>query len=865
MKDIEDIYPLTPMQEAMLLHCVGNPESTALVTQIVFRLNRNIDLDLLQRCWDQVISRHSSLRTGFHWKSDKGPVQFVRKQSKLAVRFLELKPCESIDDEGQFKEILVSDMAETIDLTATPLMRVTCVSLSTGDTRMIWTSHHLILDRWCIPVLMEELREHYYQSNNENSTLHSFTEGPQQYKAYINFIGACCSAATESYWNKYLAEFNGNASLVSRDELKQYSAGEECSAHIDLSNTAGFIDLKRRSEASMATIAQLFWVFTVAKITRGNDVLFGVTVSGRPATIPGVERIIGCFINNVPCRSQIGPNTTIEKLLEKLSRDQIERENFQHVSLLQLNKSLYGRSGNLPMDTLFLWLQDIGKAAGPMDSRSDLLTMEKDSRVSASTFPLTLMLHETPDGLHVVLKKEPGYTTKISLISILNTYKEVLDQICSIGIDTVIGEVPYFQFDEIEDQNRADWRPEEELPSDNSSLLESRSQGRAPLDRAYVMQVLQKEWQRVLQLTEIDTNRSFFDQGGSSLDAAKIIGRLELMLRCSIPIIALYKRPYLNDMVDVIVDNDWSLKPDICLPVRETGTVLPLFCVASPDVNTIGFSQLASNLNDEIPVFVLQAPPESSTFRSLSPSELPQLAERYIEAMKTVQPAGPYNLFGMCSGSQLAFEMARILERKEEVCGLLGILNTWALFTVSQTYRLQQLYVRYRVLNEAPWQERPGIFWKRVIVRRILRPAKQRLQRAYPLITTTRNSAPATDASSSHNNDAKSENYQQTAPRKNSVEDPNELVDEWVHKYGWHRLYKPTSKLQQKITVFKLARQPFWRISSEALGWELHAESVEGKDLSCDDHDNLLREPWIAELANSIEECLLENENDNQN
>ena len=852
MKGIQDIYPLTPMQEAMLLHSVGNPESTVLITQIVAQLDQDTNLELLESCWAQVIERHAALRTGFYWKGGKGPVQFVREQSMLNSRFQERKYPAGIDCDEELDKLLKSDMVEPLDLSKAPLMRVTYLIAESGSNFMIWTSHHLIFDRWCAPLIMEELEALYREAKGNAALAKKFVSNPCQFRSYIDFINAGHSASGEAYWAEYLADYSTFSPLTKRVSKGTgvTLAGKEKSIKIELSDIAGFSQLKSHANVTLASIAELTWALTIAKLTCNYDVLYGVTVAGRPSSLPGVEGIVGCFINNVPSRCVINSDITYGNLFDLQAREKIEREPHQHISLMQLNASL-GASGEFPIDTLFLWMQDTRASDA---SEVSLLKIDHEKYISSSVFPLTVLLRETTQSLDVILKEAPGYAVKFSLELILNTYLDVFTKICGDELNTVVRAIPYFQFDPTSVQRSGLWRVGGKHSGTNLPLLNNRSKGREKLDRSYVKQVLKNEWRNVLCVAEFDSARSFFDLGGSSLDAAKLFGRLELMLRCSIPMVTLYRQPYLEDMVDVIVDNDWPLKPEVCIPIRETGTTQPLFCVASPDVNTIGFSQLANSLNDGIPVFVLQAPPESSTFKSLSPAELPELAERYVEAMKTVQPNGPYNLFGMCTGSQLSFEMAKILEKRGESCGLLAILNTWALFTVSRTYRLQQAYVRFKVLNEERLLDRPGVVWRRLIVPRLLRPAKRRLQQLSIVNAQTEKPGLA--------NDCGSLSSEPIYPSHDQIsyggEDPNALIDEWVHVYGWHHLFKPEKKLQQKLTVFKLDKQPFWRINSTRLGWELHADFIETKQLDCDNHHNLLRDPWIKELAKSLEKCLLE-------
>ena len=154
---------------------------------------------------------------------------------------------------------------------------------------------------------------------------------------------------------------------------------------------------------------------------------------------------------------------------------------------------------------------------------------------------MTVLLRETAQNLDVILKEAPGCVVKFSLELILNTYLDVFTKICGDELNTVVRATPYFQFDPTSVQRSGLWRVGGKHSGTNLPLLNNRSKGREKLDRSYVKQVLKNEWRNVLCVAEFDSARSFFDLGGSSLDAAKLFGRLELMLRCSIPMVTLFR------------------------------------------------------------------------------------------------------------------------------------------------------------------------------------------------------------------------------------------------------------------------------------------------------------------------------------
>ncbi len=884
MKNLEDIYPLTPMQEAMLLHAVGNPDSTELNSHIVFELPDECHVSQLEIVWAKLIDRHSVLRTGFHWKSEQGPLQFVLGSAVLESEVVELKSGSSESVELQKARILSADKQKPIDITKAPLMRVMYIISDTGEKTMLWTSHHLILDRWCIPIIVSELESLLSEllaqelpvKSSSTSSFSSVKTQPQPFKSYISFIQSSSPNAALNYWVDYLDGFRGGESLTMRNRVATATGEQQATVHVSFSELGNFNQLKRRTGATSAALFQVAWGLTMSRLVQNPDVLFGVTVSGRPAGIPGIERMIGCFINNVASRCNIEPEVSLNNLLSNLLSDQQSREPHQHFSLLQLNQAFKAQNKSTQdrlIDTLFLWLNKVESAA-EVPSQANAHTRKPlkpigDGHQAASVFPLSMIVNESVDGFDLILKTIAGFTTITPLDDMLTQYRATLQMLGKVDINEAISQLPGFEFiaqsgvqadsDDVThvDSDVVSWQAATQSPVSSGESLSGREKGRDLLEKTYVEQVLLHEWKVALKLCELDKSLSFFELGGNSIDAARLHNRVETMLRCSIPIITLYSKPHFNDMLDIIVDNSWTMKPDVCLPIRATGSLQPLFCVATPDVNTIGFAHLGNRLSDTIPVFVLQAPPESSTFRELLPGELPPLAEQYVKAMQEVQPEGPYHLFGMCTGAQLTYEMAKILENKGESCGLVGILNTWATFTVSRTYRLQQLMSRYKLLTQERWLDVPMVLWRRVIVRRVLQPLFTNRNHLFATSTASESSA----SSPSKSVLAESETPNGPGPASESAAPSGQptipQVDEWVHVYGWHRLYKPAKKLKQKLTVYAIEQQPFWRIRSQHLGWELHAESVETKKLKCDAHENLFREPSITDIVEVLEKSLL--------
>jgi thioesterase domain-containing protein len=251
-----------------------------------------------------------------------------------------------------------------------------------------------------------------------------------------------------------------------------------------------------------------------------------------------------------------------------------------------------------------------------------------------------------------------------------------------------------------------------------------------------------------------------------------------------------------------------------------------LFCVASPEVDTIGYAILARHVDPDRPVYLLQAPPLNESVRRLQPPEFAQLAATYIEAMRDIQPTGPFNLIGMCSGSQIEIEICRKLEAEGESIAFSGILDTWALYTLSRGY-----YVK-KALDLARY------YSKRL--RKM--GAGSRSEEAVSADKPVDPGEPGNEGQKPLKRDGTGK-----AVRQYSLEE----------EVGWPEQQPPLMKIDSRVTVFRQRkRKQYWRIRDPLLGWGRHANSVDLVRLRAPGHKHIFREPWVRELARDLESRL---------
>jgi len=161
-KNIEDIYPLTPMQHGMLFHdLLSSGPQRPYIQQVLWRMNESVALPDLQRAWQHVTERHPILRTFVIWEDRDEPIQIVCRATTLPWREVDWSNVAYDAIEMALEEHLAADRAEGFVLTRAPLMRLCAVRLPTGAVQMIWTFHHLLIDGWSLSLILAEVLTAY--------------------------------------------------------------------------------------------------------------------------------------------------------------------------------------------------------------------------------------------------------------------------------------------------------------------------------------------------------------------------------------------------------------------------------------------------------------------------------------------------------------------------------------------------------------------------------------------------------------------------------------------------------------------------------------------------------------------------------
>jgi amino acid adenylation domain-containing protein len=337
-QDVEDIYPLTPMQEGILFHSLSDRGTGIYVMQDRYSISGRIDPQALERAWQLLVDRHAIFRTSFLWKTAARPHQLVHRKATLSVNFFDWASLPAQEQEERLETLLAAERTAGFDLARAPLMHIRLLRLGEDRHLLVRSFHHIIMDEWCTSPLFLQFREIY--ARLVRGLAPEPSSGHGQFRDYVAYLQRQDSAEAERFWRRQLARFTGPAPLVAQ----QPSSGspdiagpvEDAVAELSAADTAELNELSRRQQLTVNTFIQGALALLLARYSNRAEVLFGVTVAGRPAALPGVESVIGLFINALPLRVRIEPDQTVAQWLRGILEQNIEMRCYEHVSLADI-------------------------------------------------------------------------------------------------------------------------------------------------------------------------------------------------------------------------------------------------------------------------------------------------------------------------------------------------------------------------------------------------------------------------------------------------------------------------------------------------------------------------------------------------
>ncbi|ATA28872.1 non-ribosomal peptide synthetase 2 [Mycobacterium lepraemurium] len=323
---IADILPLTPLQQGLLFHAgtaQGSQESEDLyAVQLDISVTGAVDPDRLREAVRTVITRHPNLAAHFCPQYGE-PVQVIPADPVMAWQYIQLGP-EDVDE--QLEQLSADERAAVCDLAGQPAFRAALIRIADDRHRLLLTIHHIVIDGWSLPILLQEVFAGYYGQR---------LPAPPSYRSYLMWLAGQDRAAAQDAWREALAGFETPTLVVPPGKIGRRAVATYT---VSAETTRALGELARSSRTTVNTVLQGAWAQLLTWLTGQHDVVFGTAVSGRPTELAGSESMVGLLINTVPVRATIGAETTVADLLEQLQRAHADTLEHEHLALNEIHR-----------------------------------------------------------------------------------------------------------------------------------------------------------------------------------------------------------------------------------------------------------------------------------------------------------------------------------------------------------------------------------------------------------------------------------------------------------------------------------------------------------------------------------------------
>ncbi|HZI16962.1 MAG TPA: amino acid adenylation domain-containing protein [Pyrinomonadaceae bacterium] len=334
-RGVEDVYPLTPLQQGLLFHTLYAPDSGVYFTQLVCTLHADLDAVAFRHAWQQTLDHYPVLRTAFAWAGVEEPLQIVHRRVTLPWEEEDWREAAPAEREARLATYVAENQRRGFDLSTAPLTRCALFRAEDAVYQVVWSFHHLLLDGWGLAIVVGEVFAAYDAICRGHDLL---VKPSRPFRDYVAWLKQQ-DLPEEEFWRRTLAGFTAPVSLgVERAPGGADGEGDYGTLRVRLpkQTTAALQALAQAHQLTLNTVLQGAWALLLSRYSGEEDVVFGATVSGRPAALPGVESIVGIFINTIPARVVVEPGARLVPWLREIQAQQVEARQYEHSPLAQI-------------------------------------------------------------------------------------------------------------------------------------------------------------------------------------------------------------------------------------------------------------------------------------------------------------------------------------------------------------------------------------------------------------------------------------------------------------------------------------------------------------------------------------------------
>ncbi|WP_340052207.1 non-ribosomal peptide synthetase [Pseudomonas proteolytica] len=427
---IEDVYPLTPMQEGLLLHTLLEPGTGLYYMQDRYRINSELNPERFALAWKAVIARHEALRASFCWNVGEDMLQVIHKPGSTPIEYLDWTGTPAEQQEPRLQALLKSEREAGFDLLNQAPFHLRLIRVGEARYWFMMSNHHILIDAWCRSLLMNDFFDIYMALGEGREAQ---LAAPPRYRDYIAWLQRQNLAEARQWWQQNLQGFERTTPIPSDRPFMREHAGHsggmvvgDCYTRLDVSEGAQLRELAQAHQLTVNTFAQAAWALVLRRLSGERDVLFGVTVAGRPVDMPQMQRTVGLFINSIALRVKVPEDDqpcSVRQWLSTLLDSNMQLREYEYLPLVTIQEHSELPKGQPLFDSLFVF-ENAPVEVSVLD-RAQSLNATSDSGRTHTNFPLTAVCYPGDDlGLH--LSYDQRYFDETTVQGMLAEFKRLL-------------------------------------------------------------------------------------------------------------------------------------------------------------------------------------------------------------------------------------------------------------------------------------------------------------------------------------------------------------------------------------------------------------------------------------------------------
>ncbi|MHB9147654.1 MAG: amino acid adenylation domain-containing protein [Candidatus Amoebophilus sp.] len=425
---LEDLYPVSHLQSGLFFHDKSIERSkvdTTYIIQSCWEIRGLLHIGYLEQAWQQAVDDHAILRTGFYWSMAGQPIQMVSRQVTVPIIYEDLKAVACTHQQEAINQILQQARYQQFGLSQPPLLRLHILQLTESVYQLIITQHHIILDGWSGALLLSEIMQNYFRLH-QGKPIRKSRSLP--YKHYISWLSKQNLDEQKEFWQTYLGAITPHEHITSRLANASIRASQQPSyttyeIKLSIPETDQIKALAKHTQMTLNAILQSAWCILLYKYLNQSTIRFGMTLSGRSIDLPGIENMVGMFINTLPFSIELKSDLIVQDLLELVQKYNTQIQAHSCIALTDIQRLLGIEKHIDLLDHLFVF-ENYPEETSALQ-QSSVIQVAHQRTIENTEYALTILL-SCKDQLHVCFSYDQSRIDSRLILQVSQHYRLIL-------------------------------------------------------------------------------------------------------------------------------------------------------------------------------------------------------------------------------------------------------------------------------------------------------------------------------------------------------------------------------------------------------------------------------------------------------